>query len=1136
MHRAAENTAVSRTSPGSGIVLRVAGLFGTLLVLAITALLSAWLYGLPFFDLPGANQIHLADARQALELSADSRSTQIQTALRERRGNLRLLSENLVLRQALATPQTPAMAAAASRHFQSVMGAYPDVFESLALLSTGDGRVLAASDATLVGRPLADADLLGRLSTPGLIEHIETTAPTVAGEPSLIIARQVPERDAAGTPTGKLLGVLVASVSIQELLGNFDRVELRSLGNSGSVSLFDQQQRLLATFRLLAGTGERPPPPVSQGMDGSFVENAADGRSVLATYRFVRIAANEGWSLVVRRERDEILHEIEQRAWQLLLFGLLFTVCGLIVVALAARHVTRPIRELANVAQRLAEGELSARVTRAKPQHGDEVATLAAAFNTLAERVETWHATLASEVATRTRELIDQQLQLEELVERRTADLSAALAAATQADRAKDAFLANVSHELRTPLNAVIGLTELARQLSRDPRQQDYLDKIGRAGKSLAQLINDLLDLTKIVAGRLEFENTPFSLRGVFERCQSVLMHQAAEKGLTLVERIDPEVPDTLIGDPLRIEQILLNLLGNAIKFTSSGHIELRISVLNTETTRVRLAIDVEDTGLGLSEQDIAQLFQPFAQADASMTRKFGGSGLGLAICKRLAEKMDGDICASSRPGSGSTFRVTLWLGLGVPGTPGDQARPDTALLASALPTAYHGARVLVVDDHPINREIVEALLSAVGITPEMANNGQEAVDRLRMSGANAFDLVLMDIQMPVMDGYSATRELRSRAGFEALPIVAMTAHIMEHEKSLQRAAGMSDHIGKPFDHPTFYHMLAKWIPVHKQRQAATVIDALPPATGAQDMPAWPAPGTIDSAAGLARFAGNTARYRHWLSDFADQGRSEVSKIEQAMATGQREQARQLAHALVGRVGMLGITRAQAFARQVEAAASRDEAADAAIIGLAAAVDEASEQIRRAFGSGAADATPPAALASVRTKVLGGYPTPLPRDGGVGGEGTSMPSQRPPEQTNGSGQVLSQGFDELDELVCHDDPSPQPLPREGGGAITDARVSPSDKGLRPTLSFAPALATPLPAGPFPASILALLRRLETADGDSERAIHDCLAELGETAWAAPLHASLACVRSFDFDAARRLFPDHETTHNLDERS
>ncbi|MEF8704193.1 MAG: ATP-binding protein [Candidatus Accumulibacter sp. UW26] len=1026
---------MNRRSPGTGIVLRVAGLFGTLLVLAITTLLTAWLYGLPFFDLPGAKQIHLADARQALELSADSRSTQIESALRERRGNLRLLSESPVLVQALATPLTQAASAAASRHFQSVMGAYPDVFEYLALVSTGDGRVLAASDASMAGRPLADAGLLGRLSTPGVVEQIETTGPTVAGEPSLIIARQVIERNAAATSTGKLLGVLVASVSIQELLGHFDRVELRSLGDSGSVSLFDQQRRRLATFRLLAGAGEMPPPPASQEMDGSFVENAANGRLTLATYRFVRIAANEGWSLVLRRERDEILHELEQRAGQLLLFGLLFTVCSLIVVALAARHVTRPIRELANVAQRLAEGELNARVKLAKPHHGDEVTTLAAAFNSMAARFETWHATLASEVATRTRELIDQQLQLEGLVEKRTADLRAALAAATQADRAKDAFLANVSHELRTPLNAVIGLAGLARQLSRDPRQQDYLDKIGSAGKSLAHLINDLLDLTKIVAGRLEFENTTFSLRGMFERSKSVLMHQAAEKGLTLVERIDAEVPDTLIGDPLRIEQILLNLLGNAIKFTSSGHIELRISVLHSEATRVRLAIDVEDTGLGLSEPEIAQLFQPFGQADASMTRKFGGSGLGLAICKRLAERMDGDICASSRPGAGSTFRVTLWLALG------ESARSGTALASTALqplPEAYHGARVLVVDDHPLNREIVEALLGAVGITPVMASNGQEAVDRLRMSDASAFDLVLMDIQMPVMDGYSATRELRSRAGFEALPIIAMTAHIMEHEKGLQRAAGMSDFIGKPFDHPTFYRTLAKWIPVHKQRQAATAMDALPPATGSQGMPAWPALGAIDSAAGLARFAGNAARYRHWLRDLADQGGSEVRKIEQAMATGQREQACQLAHALAGRVGMLGITSAQAFALQVEAAASRGEAADAAIIHLAAAVDEASEQIRQALGSDAADGTPLADLAA-----------------------------------------------------------------------------------------------PPPAGPPPASILALLRLLETADGDSERAIHDCLAELGETAWSATLRATLARVRNFDFDAARRLFPDHETASNPD---
>jgi CheY-like chemotaxis protein/signal transduction histidine kinase/HPt (histidine-containing phosphotransfer) domain-containing protein len=1029
------NIAVNRRSPGTGIVLRVAGLFGTLLVLAITTLLTAWLYGLPFFDLPGAKQIHLADARQALELSADSRSTQIESALRERRGNLRLLSESPVLVQALATPLTQAASAAASRHFQSVMGAYPDVFEYLALVSTGDGRVLAASDASMAGRPLADAGLLGRLSTPGVVEQIETTGPTVAGEPSLIIARQVIERNAAATSTGKLLGVLVASVSIQELLGHFDRVELRSLGDSGSVSLFDQQRRRLATFRLLAGAGEMPPPPASQEMDGSFVENAANGRLTLATYRFVRIAANEGWSLVLRRERDEILHELEQRAGQLLLFGLLFTVCSLIVVALAARHVTRPIRELANVAQRLAEGELNARVKLAKPHHGDEVTTLAAAFNSMAARFETWHATLASEVATRTRELIDQQLQLEGLVEKRTADLRAALAAATQADRAKDAFLANVSHELRTPLNAVIGLAGLARQLSRDPRQQDYLDKIGSAGKSLAHLINDLLDLTKIVAGRLEFENTTFSLRGMFERSKSVLMHQAAEKGLTLVERIDAEVPDTADRRP-------------AANRTDPAQPARQRHQVHQQ--RPHRAADQRP-----AQRSDASAPGHRCRGYRSRPQRAGNRAIVPAFwagrCQHDAQ------VRRQRPGTRhlqAARREDGWRHLRQQPARCRQHLSRHALAGTGgIAKVRHGphrrrcshcrkritnARVLVVDDHPLNREIVEALLGAVGITPVMASNGQEAVDRLRMSDASAFDLVLMDIQMPVMDGYSATRELRSRAGFEALPIIAMTAHIMEHEKGLQRAAGMSDFIGKPFDHPTFYRTLAKWIPVHKQRQAATAMDALPPATGSQGMPAWPALGAIDSAAGLARFAGNAARYRHWLRDLADQGGSEVRKIEQAMATGQREQACQLAHALAGRVGMLGITSAQAFALQVEAAASRGEAADAAIIHLAAAVDEASEQIRQALGSDAADGTPLADLAA-----------------------------------------------------------------------------------------------PPPAGPPPASILALLRLLETADGDSERAIHDCLAELGETAWSATLRATLARVRNFDFDAARRLFPDHETASNPD---
>lgn len=1135
--------------PG-GIVARVAGSFGALMVLTVAALLTVWLYGLPAVGVPGAREVHVAKARQALEISADSRVTQIEMALRERRGDLRLLAANLAVQRIPVgtSPPRASIPMDPARHLLAMIAAYPDTYERLLLVATDSGRVLAASDGHGLGQPFADAALLERLLVPGVAEHIETVGSRLAaGARSLLIARQVPERDAQGIPTGKLLGVLVATVATQQILGNFARTELRSLGDSGSVSLFDRRGPL-ATFRLAAPTDGQhaEPAPPEHGVEGSFVETGGDGRSILAIYRLVPIGASEGWTLVVRRDRDDAVAELTQRATRLLLVGLLFTACCLVVVVVAARQLTRPIRRLASVAQRLADGDLSARVALAGQRAGDEVSALATIFNTMAGRFEAWHTTLAREVDSRTRELQqeketaqryldvagvmlmvldrsgrialinakgcellgwpesellgadwfsrfipapqveavraafvrlmsgesvafaryeneiinatgeariidwrnivlttasgeiqgvlssgdditerrlferqlnDQQVQLEVLVAKRTADLTAALAAAELADRAKDAFLANVSHELRTPLNAVIGLAGLARRLGTDARQRDYLDKIAGAGTTLARLIDDLLDLSKIVAGHLEFERSTFSLRGLVERSNSLFQHRAAEKGLELRQRIADDVPDVLVGDPLRVEQILLNLLGNAVKFTTVGRIGVDIGVHQREAQRVCLEITVDDTGVGIADADLPLLFEPFSQGDATMSRKFGGTGLGLAICRRLAEMMDGDIQVSSQAGQGSSFRVRIWLDLG---TAEDVAATPTD---DALPADYGNARVLVVEDQPINREIVEALLAEVGITPTLAVNGRQALDLLRAAGAQAFDLVLMDLQMPVMDGLTATRELRADSDFRDLPIIAMTAHTMAHEKEISAAAGINDHLDKPFAADAFHRLLGKWLV-----RAGPL--AQPSSPDLSEAPPLPEISGINTQEGLQRFAGNETRYWHWLNDFVDDSPSVVATITALLADGRRDQARQAAHAFKGRVGMLGMTELQALAAALEKAIAAGEAC---------------------------------------------------------GE---------------TGQQLAEAIDVM-----------------RGGVRAALPISPA--GTLPA-EATPLAATSRAAASLPPAIAAVLRLLEAADGSSAAAIEACLSEFATTGWPPLLRAALAQVQRFDFEAARQV--------------
>jgi response regulator RpfG family c-di-GMP phosphodiesterase/signal transduction histidine kinase/HPt (histidine-containing phosphotransfer) domain-containing protein len=527
----------------------------------------------------------------------------------------------------------------------------------------------------------------------------------------------------------------------------------------------------------------------------------------------------------------------------------------------------------------------------------------------------------------------------------RTEELSAALDAAKVADLAKDEFLANISHELRTPLNVVIGLAGLALRNNVDPRQKDYLTKIGDAGKILTGIISDILDLSKIAAGRMELEATTFSLRALMRKIMSVMAHKAAEKGLSLIEKIGADVPDILQGDPLRLEQILLNLLSNAIKFTESGHVEVRVgNPRASKEAGICLEIEVEDSGIGISKVDIAQLFKAFSQADASMARNYGGTGLGLAICKRLAELMNGDISVTSHPGIGSNFQVRVWI------APGDETRLPTPIAApqdanELLLVRYRDAQVLVVEDHPLNREIVRELLAAAGIAPIMATNGLEAVEMLAASDPGRFDLVLMDIQMPTMDGLSATREIRARAEFRELPIVSMTAHTLAHEIQVGVEAGITAHIGKPIDPRHFYFMLAKWIPEGKRRRHDAPIHG----NRSRVERGWGSLRSVDTKGALERFAGNEELYRNWLMRFVDDAAGEVSKIRQALVDGDQSLARKSAHAFKGQTGTLGLIGLHATVTALEAAIAQGRPADTLQVAMEHEVGRVCTELTRAL-------------------------------------------------------------------------------------------------------------------------------------------------------------------------------------------
>ncbi|MEO5363135.1 MAG: response regulator [Magnetococcus sp. DMHC-8] len=492
---------------------------------------------------------------------------------------------------------------------------------------------------------------------------------------------------------------------------------------------------------------------------------------------------------------------------------------------------------------------------------------------------------------------------------------------AEQANRAKGEFLANVSHEIRTPMHAIIGLSQLALKTGLDDRQRDYIGKIVRSGRKLMSILNDILDFSKIEAGKIDIEQVPFNLHEVISDGVDLAALNGEEKGLEIWVNMPNSVPRQWLGDPLRLGQVLTNLLNNAIKFTEQGQVVVAVRALAWSDQTMVLEFSVRDSGIGMDAEQMDRLFQAFHQADGSITRRYGGTGLGLAISRHLVELLGGTIYVSSMVGQGSTFTFLLPMTLSEPPPSADLAaevcatpvrmQQGTLSDPKAMPALdrIRGAHVLLVDDHAINQQIACELLQQIGLRVSVVDNGLQAVQRVEQE---RHDLVLMDIQMPVMDGLEATRAIRRLAVGRDLPIIAMTAHAMRGDREHSLAAGMNDHVTKPIDQERLYAVLLRWIAVQPGAVAEVGVPSppTPRSEAAGKSLSGPlsamASAEIDRAAGLARVGGNAVLYRQILGHFWHGQQQTAADLRLAMHQGDRVTARRLVHTIHGVAASIG--------------------------------------------------------------------------------------------------------------------------------------------------------------------------------------------------------------------------------------
>ena len=524
------------------------------------------------------------------------------------------------------------------------------------------------------------------------------------------------------------------------------------------------------------------------------------------------------------------------------------------------------------------------------------------------------------------------QNHLEDVIRERTMELEAARQEAERLSRVKSDFISNMSHELRTPMNAVIGFTELCLQSDPAPRQRNYLAKIQMAAGMLLAIINDILDFSKIEAGKMQIEFIPLHLTDLLGKLHTLFSDRAQGKGLALSFRIAPGTPLCLVGDPLRLGQVLVNLVGNAIKFTEKGSVTVSVAPSVVTGGKLEICFSVNDTGLGMTPEQRSRLFQAFSQADTSTTRRFGGTGLGLVISSKLVALMGGRMEVDSEPGQGSSFRfIAPFASL-----PESLCGGVTAVHApsSEISEILRGKRILLVEDNEMNQQVAGEIMARAGMAVRIVDDGQKAVAEVSSS---PYDLVLMDIQMPVMDGLAATRAIRALPNLRQAPIIAMTAHASQEERERCLAAGMDDFLTKPFVPALLFQVLARHLnpglPAGPDR-----LDNGEPAP-AQEVPR----SGLDRQQGLMHCAGNENHYRRLLAHFQVKEGDILERLRQALADGKADTAHRLAHSLKGIAGTLGAHALRRQAHEIEQLLRQAGPADT----LALLMDEADAEMER---------------------------------------------------------------------------------------------------------------------------------------------------------------------------------------------